>query len=126
MAPPVTVPGPEVPAATGSGPPASPGSRSGTSGAEKDRARRGLAPGVSARRHDQEDVKGPSRLSIRWTGTGDFGDSWVDMKRRLKPLPKTRAEHPWRIRRESDDDVADREDPILSLGARLAEPAESP
>jgi hypothetical protein len=81
---------------------------------------------VSAARHDQEDVKGPSGLSIRWTGTGDFGDSWVDMKRRLKPLPKTRAEHPWRIRRESDDDVADREDPILSLGARLAEPAESP
>ena len=43
------------------------------------------------------------------------------MKRRLKPLPKTRAEHPWRIRRESDDDVADREDPMLSLGARPAE-----
>lgn len=93
---------------------------------KKGRAGPGPAPGVSAARHDQEDVKGPSRLSIRWTGTGDFGDSWVDMKRRLKPLPKTRAEHPWRIRRESDDDVADREDPILSLGARLAEPAESP
>ena len=77
-------------------------------------------------RHDQEDVKGRSGHSIPWTGTGDFGDSWVDMKRRLKPLPKTRAEHPWRIRRESDDDVPDREDPILSRGARLAEPAESP
>jgi hypothetical protein len=47
------------------------------------------------------------------------------MKRRLKPFPKTRAEHPWRIRRESDEDVGDREDPMLSLGVRLAEPAES-
>ena len=93
---------------------------------KKDRAGPGLVAGVPAPRHDQEDVKSSFRPSSPWTGTGDFGDSWVDMKRRLKPLPKTRAEHPWRIRRESDEDVADREDPILSLGARLAEPAESP
>src|ERR1700730_16749998 len=95
----------------------------GSPGAEKDRGDGGRGAGVRPAR--SRGCEGPVRALIRWTGTGDFGDSLADMKRRLKPLPKTRAEHPWRIRRESDDDVADREDPMLSLGARLAEPAES-
>jgi len=114
---------PTVPGANLFRPAGQPWDRSGAPGAERTGGR-GLGAGVWPPGTDQEDVKGrPGFNSV--DRNRRLGDSWVDMKRRLKPLPQDAGRASVAYPRESAT-MLPTGGPDPFPGARLAEPQNPP